>query len=43
MSNDNKAPQKSESEKTSKDENPELAKGNAVQFRQGRAKETKDK
>jgi hypothetical protein len=38
-----KAPQKSESEKTSKDENPKLAKGDPVQFRQGRAKETKDK
>ena len=43
MTSDSKAPAKSESEKTSKDENPELAKGDPVQFRQGRAKESKDK
>jgi hypothetical protein len=34
---------KSESEKTSKDEDLDLAKGDAVQYRAGRAKESKDK
>jgi hypothetical protein len=38
-----KPPAKSETEKTGKDENPELAKDNAVQYRAGRAKETERK
>ncbi len=39
----NKAPEKSESEKTGKDENPSLAKDGAVQYRAGRAKDTAKK